>query len=344
MVHFSDIEAIAAEFGLTLMGCAEIGAIREEAPRIAAWQEEGFAGSMEYMKREPALFVSPERIMPEVQSVISVALQYEQKPHPLLPPGYGRVARYAWGRDYHSILKMRIVAFAEKLSQYGLAKSYTDAVPLLERAFAAKAGLGFIGKNSLLIRPNVGSYFFLGEVLASFEVHGIPPRKIFKGCGSCTRCQSNCPTGAIVSEAVVDARRCISYLTIEKRGSFEGEEPAMLGEWIFGCDICQDVCPFNYRAQKDPKPPIESAFTADNGVGPLLSLVEVLSIKTDLQFQQRFARTPLLRAKRAGLIRNACAVAVNTGFIGAVVHIRELLDDTDEVIRASAEWAMRALT
>jgi epoxyqueuosine reductase len=206
----------------------------------------------------------------------------------------------------------------------------------MEKAFARRAGLGFMGKNTNLINPGAGSWLFLTELVVNAAVPDDPPAP--QGCGGCTSCQTSCPTGALDTPYVLDARLCVSYHTIENRGAIPPALRPGLGAWIFGCDDCQEVCPFNAR-------PLESRwpeFSPERGAGAWLSLAEVLSLREDAAFQARFAGTPLLRAKRAGLVRNACVAARNRG---AVDELRGLLEecrdaDASPVVREHAAWAL----
>lgn len=342
------IAEAAAASGIKIVGSRNIAPIPKLKESLKIWQDKGFAGEMKYMLREPDLFVSPERLLPDAKSVISAAMEYSAEPHPPLPPGYGRVARYAWGGDYHIHFKSRLDDFADSLAKkIGPAlsfRTFTDAVPLLERGFAAEAGLGFVGKNSLLIRPKIGSFFFLGEVILNFEVDSRPEPDWQGGCGACSRCMESCPTGAIVEPTVVDARKCISYLTIEKRGLHTEEERRGLGEWVFGCDVCQEVCPFNHAPQKGAISPEAMEFSRDSGVGPLLNLAEILGIRGEDEFRKRFSGTALLRPKREGLLRNAAAAAANThSFCAAKALLAAVREDSSEVVRAQSLWAAKRL-
>ncbi|MCO6431716.1 MAG: tRNA epoxyqueuosine(34) reductase QueG [Deltaproteobacteria bacterium] len=344
-----DIKGLAARHGLNLLWAGPPPAISSAVTRLQRWQESGFAGEMGYMLRPPQMYVDIANFLPEVKSVILVTVHYEGPLGGSRPEGHGRVARYAWGRDYHRVLKRKLKALMmelQKLVPHELTyRIFADAVPLLERAFAERAGLGFIGKNSMLIQPGAGSYFFIGEVVTNLPIEEESPNSSRGSCGECTRCITSCPTNAIVWDRVVDARKCISYLTIEKRGSLSHWEREAIGEWVFGCDLCQEVCPFNHIAHKGRRSiNILSEFNAEEGCGPFLSLDLVLSIRTSEEFTKRFAGTPLMRPGRSGLLRNASIVAANTG-CGALeaaltVAARE---DSCEVVRQHALWALFSL-
>jgi epoxyqueuosine reductase len=251
------------------------------------------------------------------------------------------VARYAWGADYHDAIAGRLERFRSALAEVipGLAaRPAVDAQPLLERALARRSGLGFVGKNTNLIAHGDGSWLFLTELVVSAPLP--PDAPVPQGCGGCTACQAKCPTGALSRDYALDARLCVSYLTIENRGSIPAPLRPGLGSWVFGCDDCQEACPFNAR-------PLEASwpeFSPERGAGPWLSLEDVLSLRTDAAFKERFKGTPLLRAKRAGLVRNACVVVRNAGAAGALAGALEECRDRDEspVVREHAAWALGA--
>ncbi len=347
-IAFDDLAAIAAECGLAAMGVSSAEPLSQEVPRLSVWQADGCAGEMQYMQRSAEALTSPRAILPQAASVIVFAIPYDPSPHPERPAGFGRVARYAWGEDYHRVLPRLLEDFVQGLRRLvgGVCevRIATDSVPLLERAVAARGRLGFVGKNTMLIRPQAGSYFFLAEVLTNVEVVGAGLPVVRGRCGPCVRCQSGCPTGAIDREYRVDARRCISYLTIEKRGLLSEQERAMFGEWVFGCDICQEVCPFNHGVHRGRGPLVRPEFHPSRGAGPLLDLGLVLGLRTAAQFESRFGHTPLTRTRRAGLLRNAAIVAANTT---ALVVLPALLEaattDPSPTVRLHCAAAMCVL-
>ena len=347
-IAIESVKSIAAGCGLTVLGVTDLAPLQPDAERLAAWQKSGFAGEMQYMQREPALLSDPTKLCTDAQSVVSFALRYDQSAVVDRPTGFGRVARYAWGRDYHRVIKKCLTVFVRECgATLGFKPShriFVDAVPLLERALAERAGLGFIGKNSMLIRPGYGSMFFIAQLLWELEVVGSGEERS-GSCGDCIRCVSACPTDAIVSERVVDARRCISYLTIEKRTPFSAWERSAIGEWVFGCDICQDVCPFNYAGLKrEVRADLES-LNAEHGVGPVLNLEDVLSLRTHEQFTAQFGGTALMRAGREGLLRNAAIVAANTSAVQLIPALIDTVeDDSSELVRQHALWACSQLS
>ena len=347
---------IAHDCGAAFGGSVERDALHAHLaePRAALqrWQEAGFAADMQYMRRDPALFATLETVLPGARSLVSLLFPYAQGADATpLPLGHGRVARYARGRDYHSVLREKLATFVARVErELGRStrwRGFTDAVPILERAAANRAGLGFLGKNTLLIRAGAGSYFFIADIVWELEVdepetplsrylrRGKPPGT---GCGSCTRCLRSCPTGALPQPGVLDARRCISYLTIEKRGAFSPTERALIGDWIFGCDICQEVCPFNHGAGALEVLP---EFQPAAGAGNSLDLRGVLELSSPAAFRQRYGATALARTGYAGLVRNACAVAANTG---AAFLAEQLLSRTEsdplESLRLAAQDAL----
>jgi epoxyqueuosine reductase len=340
------LRTLADELGLSLLGSTSADPLGSPHPEaVSRWQENDFAGQLEYLKKPPELLTDARHLLPGGLSVVFVLAPYETRDPGPTPRGFGRIARYAWGRDYHRVFK-------KLLSQFGAAavagtairwRAFTDAIPLLERPYAARARLGFIGKHTLLIRPGLGSFFLIGGVIFSASIADAPAESSVlspKGsCGTCFRCASSCPTNAIISPYLLDARRCISYLTIEKRGMLTREERTHLGSWLFGCDLCQDACPHNHRAIKQPTPALRG-LEAQGRSGPFLSLANILAIDTDEQFRAQFAGTPLMRAKREGLIRNALCVAVNQQYddIGALILSRGS-NDPSPIIRAHAIWA-----
>ncbi|WKZ56968.1 MAG: tRNA epoxyqueuosine(34) reductase QueG [Bdellovibrionota bacterium] len=346
VLSYTDLECMTAGHALTLLGVVPLGAIRHEETRLRVWQEQGCHGEMGYMGRDPELFTHPERLLEQARSIVSFAVRYSSRAHPARPQGFGRVARYAWGRDYHQVLPQRLEALlgdvATNVGSRPAVRIFSDAVPLLERAVAARTGSGFIGKNTMFIRSGVGSHFFLAEVLWDIEVVDVPAERHSTGrCGECTRCLQRCPTNAFVAPYILDARRCISYLSIEKRGDLNVPERRMLGEWLFGCDVCQEACPFNHSAHEADL----AEFEEEGGVGPLVELVQVLSLRSSEAFKKRFQGTPLMRAKREGLLRNAACVAANTRAEPLVgILAKAAIEDPAAVVRKTCLWAHAQLS
>jgi epoxyqueuosine reductase len=340
----TQIKYAARELGFEVAGIASVDPLDRDETAFRQWREEGFAAGMDYMTRRPELNARPRALVPYAQSLITLAVNhYSSAPAFEHQHRYGRVARYAWGLDYHEVVKPRLRTLVRKIEHIAArpvhARCFVDAVPLLERAVAARAGLGFFGKNSVLLQPRSGSWFFLSEILLDLE---LPPDnfEIKISCGTCHRCLDACPTNAFAGPYRLDSRRCISYLTIENKGAIPRELRAAIGEWVFGCDVCQEVCPFNRFASDTAWP----EFQPEAGVGPRLDLAEVLSIATDREFRERFRGTPLTRPKRRGLLRNAAVVAANVEATTAVPALITCIEnDPEPLIRSHALWALARL-
>jgi epoxyqueuosine reductase len=342
-----DLAAVARAHGFHLVAATSGEPLRDALAALERWCAEGHAADLGWMTRDPRQRADPATLLRGVRSVVSVAVAYGERVPPFRPEArYGRVARYAWGRDYHDVMLPRLAAFAADLAvRLGGARTKVacDHSPLLERAAAARAGLGFLGKNTCLLLPRHGSWFLLGEVLLDVDLPAPAPASAPAaphGCGGCTRCLVACPTGAFVAPFVLDARRCISYWTIEHRGWLPVPMRSALGAWVFGCDVCQEVCPYNGAADEAIWP----EFAARAGVGPRLDLVAALALGDDEAFARRFAGTPLLRPGRAGLLRNAAVVARNVGATEAVPALESRVrDDPSGVVRGHALWALAGL-
>ena len=333
------LEERARAAGFDLVGVTSAEPLREGGERLKRWQEVGMAADMGYMKRPVELLSDPKRLQKSAKSVVSLGVSYYPGDHPENPGG-GRVARYAWGRDYHVVIKERLFRLREELEEdLGVrikARGFTDAVPLLERSAAQHAGLGFFGRNSCVINGEIGSFFFIADLIVDLylkpDAHGEGT------CGRCSRCMDRCPTGAIKAPGVVDARLCISYLTIENRGEIPRGLRSLVGDWAFGCDVCQEVCPYNKTKATRSRWP---EFSEEAGAGPYLDVVEVLGITTDEEFEERFGGTPLTRPGRAGLLRNCCVAAGNLRLERAVpALVRCLETDTSALVRGHAAWAL----
>lgn len=340
----SQIKNAARGLGFEVSGITSIEPLARDDEAFRSWRESGFAAGMGYMTRRPELHAHPNRLVPSAMSLITLAINYYASAPAFVHENlYGRVARYAWGLDYHDVVKPRLTALAseiEKLAGRKLhARCFVDAVPLLERAIAARAGIGFFGKNTNLLQPKSGSWFFLSEILVDLDLPA-DLRESKVSCGSCSRCIKACPTDAFAAPYRLDSRRCISYLTIENKGAIPSDLREGVGEWVFGCDVCQDVCPFNRFSSDTAWPELH----AEAGAGARLDLVELLSIDTDEQFRGRFRGTPLTRPKRRGLLRNAAIVARNIDCTAAVPALVERINhDPEPLIRSHALWALAHL-
>jgi epoxyqueuosine reductase len=305
----------------------------EHGGALEAWLDAGYAGTMSYLDRGRAERLDPARLLPGARSVVAVAMSYNKSTE----DDWRGVSRYARGRDYHDVIRPRLVELGEFIGSAAGApvasRAAVDSSAVLERDLAARAGLGWIGKNTNLLTPALGSYFFIGIVLTTAELpfdQREPDR-----CGTCTACLDACPTRAFVAPYVLDARRCISYLTIEHRGDIAGELADQIGEWVFGCDVCQEVCPWNRKAEPGREPALEPS----GSFGALESLLEL----DREEFRARFRGSALTRTKRAGLLRNAAIVLANRGDRRALGVLERALGDEDAVVRHAAAWALAKL-
>lgn len=359
----ANIISRALELGFDLIGFAPIGAeathnatsaLASQHAAFMRWLAQGYHAEMGYLAREPQKRADPRLILPNAQTAIVVGVSYDTLAVPmsaLTDPSRGRIARYAWGADYHDVLTPRLRALGEFVSRES--RAYFDTGPVLERAWAEQAGLGFIGKNTCLIHRTRGSYFFLGVVFVSDDIadgiandgvdsiaDGGPPRlKARCGCGACSRCLTACPTQAFAAPYVLNAQRCISYLTIELKGAIPVAMRPHLGNWLFGCDICQDVCPYVRRYSH---PTREQAFYPVDVDRAAPKLLDVLSWDR-LTFNAKFKGTPLSRAKRRGIVRNACVAAGNWGHPATLPALAHLLNDEETLVREHAQWAIERI-
>ncbi len=342
------IRAEAKRLGFDAVGFARA----EEHPhaeRLRAWLAEGRHGTMRWMARDPERRGDLRTVLPEARTVISVALGYYRGEWPdeprgrpsrdgatLDPVARGRIARYAWGRDYHKRLRKRLLALAaavRTLTPSARFVAYVDTGPVLDRAWAERAGIGWIGKNTNVILKGAGSWYFLGEIVTDLALPADPPAKNY--CGTCARCLRACPTGAIVGPYQLDARRCISYLTIEHRGPIPIELRPSIGTRIFGCDDCQEVCPWNRFATPTANP--DFAERPEQQTPALLPLLEL----DEGAFASRYQGTALRRAGRNRFVRNVAVALGNLRDRRAVAGLaRALLGDVDPVVRGHAAWSL----
>jgi epoxyqueuosine reductase len=275
--------------GFNPVGIASATPALDAEQRLQQWLAQGHAAGMTYLHRAQPRRGHPEDLLPGAKSVLCLAFNYypgEPSFHSGSQPS-GRIARYAVGEDYHRVLKRKLRHLEQWLYRQGgpetRTRSFTDSAPILEREFARRAGLGFMGRNTHLIAPRYGSWVFLAEVVTNLELE--PDSPLRSHCGTCTACLEACPTGALSESQGLDARKCISYWTIEHRGEFESAMQDRLQGWLFGCDICQEVCPFNRKARISSEP----LFLPGAGAGNRIELEEVLSIDSDASFRDRFA-------------------------------------------------------
>jgi epoxyqueuosine reductase len=317
--------------GFTLVGTTTL-APADTASFYDAWLDAGHAGAMRYMHHYKKQRRDPRALLPAARSAIVVAMPYAGR-----APS-GSVARYARGTDYHAVMRTRLEALhatlAARAGRAVTAKCVVDSTPLLERDLARRAGLGWFGKNTLLINPHEGSFFLLGALLIDLDLPSDPPFAADR-CGRCTRCLDACPTQAFVAPRTRDARRCIAYLTIELRGAIPTELRPAIGDLLFGCDICQDVCPWNVRFAADRPDPALADTLGD------LDPVEILTMD-ETTFTSRFARSPVARATRAGLARNAAVVLGNRRDPATIPALTAARDhDADAIVREHADWALQ---
>lgn len=305
----------------------------DHAAAFDAWLEAGYAGTMDYLERGRTERLDPRRLLPGARSVVAVALNYYQG-EPPDEDAWAPVARYAWGRDYHDVMLPRLQRLCEFIREAAgpsvRSRAAVDTSAVLERDLAARAGLGWVGKNTNLLHPELGSWFFIGIVLTTADLDGDEP--LPDRCGTCRACLDVCPTEAFVAPYVLDARRCISYLTIEHRGAIPEALREPMGEWVFGCDLCQTVCPWNRKA------PVTSEAALMPEAEPL-SLPSLLGM-TEEEFRARFRGTPLTRPKRRGLLRNAAVALGNRKDPAAVPALTRALSDPEPLVREHAAWAL----
>ncbi len=327
------------ELGFVLCGVAPAAA-PGRWQQFSRWLDAGYAGQMHYLAGRRDAYRHPRFVLDGCRTIMMLALPYATETESAersAAEGVGRVARYAWGEiDYHDVIHDRLASlcrWVESRHPAASVRGVVDTAPLLEREFAEMAGLGWIGKNTLLLNRTWGSYFFLAALLTDLALDTDPPQE--KGyCGTCTACLDACPTDAFPQPFVLDATRCISYLTIEHRDHIDDALKPHLGNWVFGCDICQEVCPWNRKARHSDEP--QFAPRADLRLPDLLGTLSL----TEQQFRQRFRQTPLWRSKRRGILRNAILVVGNQRFAGADEALDNLLLDDEPLIRAAAAWAI----
>ncbi len=327
------------------LASAELSA-SEMSSNYKKWIDAGFHGEMSYLSAHSALKYHPQKLLPGAQSLIQVVLPYYRPMHyESLPPGWGRVARYAWGRDYHKVLKKRLSVVCRDLkNEFPMEdfRPFVDSGPLDERYYSLQADLGGIGRNGLLIHPRFGSWIFLGEVLSTLHVDVTTQKKSFdKGAicpPACNNCRLKCPTGALRSDGTFDARLCISYLTIEYRGVIDLDLRPLIGDRLFGCDVCQEVCPLN----RTPVETTEPDFLGDIA-GEAVNLAKVIEVRTHEEMVKLFAGSPVMRLNVEQLLRNVVIVAANTGAYELLPEIKKLTTHEKPVVKTHAEWAVSQL-
>jgi len=341
------VKTFALGLGFGPVGITSADPAAEAEAHLREWIRTGSAASMRYMARERPRRGHPRDLLPEARSVICLAFNYypgepKQASDRVRQQTQVRIARYAVGADYHKVLKRKLRRLETYLVELGGAETKTrslvDSAPILEREFARRAGIGFVGKNTHLITLRHGSWVFLAEVLTSLELE--TDRPISANCGTCTQCLDACPTRALPEPFVLDSRRCISYWTIEHRGPIPEDRESGLHDWAFGCDLCQEVCPFNHKAVVTGEAQFALGTIAETG----MPLVELLRLGSDGDFRERFRGSPVVRPKREGILRNALTIAMNQKAKEALPEIQHLAEsDPSEFIRELAGRAARVI-
>lgn len=325
----------ARELGFELVGCCAA----DEPPRLAqfySWLEAGQDGQMRYLRDRREAYRHPKHVLDGVRSVVMLGMGYRTVERQSAAAGQGQISRYAWGDDYHDVIHSRLHALADylrELEPQAAVRGVVDTAPLLEREFAELAGLGWVGKNTLLLNRHLGSWFFLAALLTDVELDN-NSRPTTDHCGTCRSCLDACPTDAFVEPYVLDSRRCISYLTIELRDAIPEELREGVGSWVLGCDICQDVCPWNRKAVVSPDP----VFQPNEGMNPL-ELTELFALD-EAAFRRRFRHTPLWRPRRRGVLRNAAIALGNQQDRVAIPALKLGLADSEAMVRGACAWAL----
>ena len=329
----------ANELGFELVGITP-AAQSETIARYRQWIENGYAGKMGYLERHLPLKADVRQLLAEAKSVISLAINYYTIDPPKAlaeDPARGQISRYAWGDDYHDVIRQRLSELIDFIKQAAETELRTrvcvDTAPIIEREYAQKAGLGWIGKNTNLIHWRSGSWYFLAEVLINIALESETPA-VRGSCGTCTRCIEACPTDAIIEPNVLDSRLCISYLTIELKDGIPKALRPKIGNLIFGCDICQEVCPWNSKTVPTDEPAFQPR--PENFVPKLLSLMGM----TQQEFSRRFKRSPIKRTKRRGFLRNVLVAIGNWGDRRAIPALKDALTDDEPLVRSHAAWAL----
>jgi len=333
------VKRAARQLGFDLAGVCP--AIRPSGfSRFRDWLAAGYGGEMRYLADREAAYAHPQSVLNGARSIVMLAMNYKgQVPVPA-ESGQGRVSRYAWGdADYHDVIHQRLEELAARfrdLAPDASVRGVVDTAPLLEREFAQLAGLGWIGKNTLLLNKSLGSWFFLAALLTDRQLDYDEPHET-DHCGTCRACLDACPTDAFPQPYVLDATKCISYLTIELREQIPQSLRNAMGDWVFGCDVCQDVCPWNHRAPESR----EVAFSPRDDMNPVE--LTALFYLTDDDFRQRFRHTPLWRSKRRGILRNAAIALGNQRDIHAVSALEHGLTDAEPLVREACRWALQQI-
>ena len=324
----AELVARAEELGFDLCRVARCS-VPPHAGEFREWLADGRAGTMEWLARNADRRTKPELVLPGVRSVVVLAMNYQAN----IEHRTGRIARYAWGDDYHDVIEEKLRVLDDWMAaRGGRQRHYVDTGPVLERDFAALAGVGWHGKSTMLIHPKLGTWFFLAELFTTLDLE--PDAPLPDRCGSCTRCMVACPTQAITAPHRLDARRCISYLTIELKGSIPEEFRPLIGDRIYGCDDCLDACPWNRFASASR----ETAFAARPFVHEM-TLRDFLALD-DEGFRALFRKSPIKRIKRRGFLRNVCVALGNVGTRDDLPALEKAAFDSEPLIAEHAQWAI----
>ncbi|MBI4395102.1 MAG: tRNA epoxyqueuosine(34) reductase QueG [Candidatus Omnitrophica bacterium] len=351
MITKERIKALAQEVGFHTCGIAIPKPFPEAEVALREWSSQGKHGEMKYLENYEERKNQFWKKFPDAKSVIVLGVNYFSRdissPHPSLPPQrgegkvVGRVARYAWGEDYHKVIARKFDLLKEKIrAEAGYDVQFESAVdtkPILERALAQRAGFGFIGKQTQLLSLQFGPWLFLAELITDLELEADEP---FQGsCGTCRLCIDECPTQAIEESGYLDARKCIAYLTIEHKTEIPIELRSKIGNWVFGCDECLTVCPYTAKQKETDWPEL----TEKSGVGSQVDLLKLFEIKSNREYEEKFQKSPISRANRKQLLRNACVVLGNLGSEKALPTLKKALNESSALIREHARWAIEQI-
>jgi epoxyqueuosine reductase len=339
----SDLKEAAGCLGFPLVGVCAAVAPGDAIDRLRHWLAAGYAGQMTYIPERLPAYADPNRVLDGARSVVMLAYPYRTAEPNSPRPDQGRVARYAWGDgDYHDVLHdklKQLAAWLQERAPEAKVRGVVDSAPIMEREFAQLAGLGWLGKNTLLLNRTWGSYFFLAALLTDLELAYDEPFAA-DHCGTCRACLDACPTDAFPAPYVLDATRCISYLTIELREAIPEPLRPGMGDWVFGCDICQEVCPWNRRTPEAPES-ARQAFAPGVDANPL-ALLPLFNL-TEEQFRERFRRTPLWRAKRRGILRNAAIALGNQRCREALPLLQRAAECEEPLVSEACQWAIKQI-
>ncbi len=342
MITKDCIKTLAKETGFHACGITLPKPIPEAEEALKRWSKEGKHGEMKYLENYEARRGQFQESFGRAKSIIVLGINYFSKSGPKSNRTLtGRVARYAWGKDYHKVIAKRLEMLKEKIKSEAGREVYfesaVDTKPLLERALAQKAGLGFIGKQTQLLSLQFGPWLFLSELITDLELE---PDEPFSGsCGTCRLCIDECPTEAIEETGHIDARKCIAYLTIEHKTEIPLELRRKIGNWVFGCDECLNVCPYTAK-QKETE---WNDLTAESGFGSELDLLKLFEIKSNSEYEKKFRESPISRANRKQLLRNVCVVLGNSGSVEALPVLEKAMHDSSSLVQEHARWAVNQI-